>query len=175
MGDNVTPYLEPVVPSCWLPVVHARSLQRLSRAIGRSVPIEDMFIDEDGLLSWEGRRGNVVQKQASLLVGLVLARIGEEGGETEDVSLDVIARQGNRRLSEAWLQGIRPEEMTIGRDLLPVWPSFGLVVLPPIPTPPPVLRWLDRLVHYRLLLVEIFREMPETLWCLWLLSSNLAA
>ncbi|CAH0038597.1 unnamed protein product [Clonostachys rhizophaga] len=175
MGDNVTPYLEPVVPSCWLPVVHARSLQRLSRAIGRSVPIEDMFIDEDGLLSWEGRRGNFVQTQASLIVRMVLARTGEEGGETEDVSLDVIARRGNRRLFEAWLQGIRPAEMTIGRDLLPVWPALGLVVLPPIPTPPLVIEWLDDVVHYRLLLIQIFREMPESLWCLWLLSSNLAA
>ncbi|CAG9994050.1 unnamed protein product [Clonostachys byssicola] len=148
MVDNVTPYLEPVVPSCWLPVLHARSLQRLSRAIGGSVPTEDMFIDEDGLLSWKGRRGNFVQTQASLIVRLVLARTGEEGGEAEHVSLDVIFRQGNRRLFEASLQGIRPAEMTIGRDLLPVWPSLGLVVLPPIPTPPRVIEWLDDVVHY---------------------------
>ncbi|CAH0044438.1 unnamed protein product [Clonostachys solani] len=175
MGDNVISYLEPVVPSCWLPVVRARSLQRLSRAVGQSVPIEDMFIDDDGLLSWKGYRGNAVQNQASLIVRLVLVRVGEEGGETENVSFDVIARRGSARLFEAWLQGIRTDEMTIGHDLLPVWPALGLVVLPPIPIPPGVLRWLNSAVHYRLLLDRIFREMPESLWYLWLSSSNLAA
>ncbi|VUC28163.1 unnamed protein product [Clonostachys rosea] len=133
MGDNVPPYLEPVMASCWLPAVRVRSLQRLERAIQRSVPIRDMFIDDDGLLCWRGYQGNVVQNQASLIVRLVLARIGEEGGEMNNVSFGVIARRGNERLLLAESQGVHPHQLTIGDDLLPEWPA---VVLPPILPPP---------------------------------------